>query len=233
MFDPSDDLAAVTDGAETVTLLRRGSTLGTSGTVIAHALRRAMSAMEATIVTRGDVRKKVAGAGRHTAAAVVWHLPVAELPMAPRLGDLILDGDGQHWTILEVKLTTMGSRWRCETNNIAVAFGLDDTISVLKAICPSSGCIPSDPTWRTWQTGVRARIQPLETKITNDAETATTTTRYRIFVEENLELDHTCCIRGADGTIYTITGAIGAERIGELQVIEAQVTQSIAVCSGE
>ena len=39
-------------------------------------------------------------------------------------------------------------------------------------------------------------------------------------MEENLELDHTCSIHGADGIIYTITDAIGAERIGELQVIE-------------
>ena len=83
-----------------------------------------------------------------------------------------------------------------------------------------------EPTWRTWKTGVRARIQPIETKITTAADTPTTTTPYRIFVEENLELDHTCSIRGPDGTIYTITDVIGAERIGELQVIEAKVVAS-------
>jgi hypothetical protein len=56
-----------------------------------------------------------------------------------------------------------------------------------------------------------------------DSELPSTTARYRIFVEENIALDHTCRIRGPDGTIYTITGALGAERIGELQVIEAEV----------
>jgi hypothetical protein len=34
-------------------------------------------------------------------------------------------------------------------------------------------------------------------------------------------VDHTCRIFGPDGTIYTITGSLGADRIGELQVIEA------------
>ena len=215
-------MTAISDGLETVTLLRRGSTSGIAGTVIAHALRRAMTAAEAAIVASGDVHKKVPSSGQYAAAAVVWHLPVAELPIEPRLGDVILDGQSQHWTILEVKRTTLGARWRCETRNVAVAFGLDDTIAVLKAV---AGGGSSEPIWRTWKTGVRARIQPVETKITTTDDTSATTTLYRVFVEENLELDHTCSIRGPDGTIYTITHR-GAERIGELQVIEAQVVES-------
>jgi hypothetical protein len=218
MFNPSDDLTTICDGLETVTLLRRGSVSGAAGTVIAHALRRAMTAAEAEIVTRGDVRKNVPSGGWNVSAAVVWHLPIAELAVAPRLGDAILDGQNQRWTILEVKRTTLGARWRCETRNIAVAFGLDDTVSVLKAADGASG-----PPWRTWKTGVRARIQPIETKITSTDEGSSTTTRYRIFVEDNLTLDHTYCIRGADGTIYAITSVIGTDRIGELEVIEAYV----------
>ena len=225
MFDPSDDFAAITDGVETVTLLRRGSTSGAAGTVIAHALRRAMTAGEATIVSRGDVHRKVASGGRHTAADLAWHLPVAELAEAPRLGDVIVDGDQQRWTILEVKRTTLGARWRCMARNVAIAFGLDDTISVLKATYIKGSCGAAEPMWRTWRAGVRARIQPVETKLVAGAEVHGATTRYRIFVDEELELDHTCCIRAADGTIYTITGAVGADRIGELQVIDAEVTR--------
>jgi hypothetical protein len=223
MFDPSDDLAAVADGLETVTLLRRGSTLGVAGTVIAHALRRAMSAAEAAIVTRGDIHKNVASAGQHMAFALVWHLPIVELPTAPRLGDVILDAQGQRWTILEVKRATLGVRWRCETKNVAVAFGLDDTISVVKAAGTSGS---GETVWQTWRTGIRARVQPNFTSITRTDEVSTTITHYRIFVEENVEVDHTCCIRGADGMIYTITAAIGAGRIGELQVIEAHIVHS-------
>ena len=97
---------------------------------------------------------------------------------------------------------------------------------MLKAAGTSGGS--GTTTWRTWRTGVRARIQPIQTIITNVAGTATTTATYRIFVEENLDLDHTCCIRGPDGTLYTITRTVGAERIGELQVIEAQRTDPAA-----
>ncbi len=217
-FDPSDDLSTLTDGTEAITLLRRGSTPGAGGTVIAHALRRAITAGQAAIVNRGDVRKYVVSDGQYTALDLVWHLPVSELSDAPRLGDVILDGDNQRWTILTVKKATLGARWRCETRNVSVAAGLDDTITVLKKVGESA--------WRTWRTGIRARIQLLETKIDADAESPSTTSRYRIFVEEDLALDHTYSIRGADGTVYNVTGAIGADRIGELQVIEAEVVNS-------
>ncbi len=221
MFDPTDDLTSVADGTESVTLLRRGRTPGDAGTTIAHALRRAITAGEAAIVNTGDVRKQVPSGGRQLADDLVWHLPVAELPDTPRLGDVILDGDGRRWTILTVKLATLGSRWRCETRNVAIASGLDNTISVQKNIGTTAA-----PIWQTRKTGVRARIQSLKTTFDADAATPTTTTRYRIFVEINLELDHTCRIRGPEGTIYTILSTTGAEQIGQLQVIEAEVVVS-------
>jgi glycosyltransferase involved in cell wall biosynthesis len=76
------------------------------------------------------------------------------------------------------------------------------------------------PIWRTWRTGVRARIQPESTKIVSGTDAPHTTASYRIFVEEDLELDHTCCVRGPDGARYTVTGA---SRIGEVQVIDAEI----------
>jgi len=95
------------------------------------------------------------------------------------------------------------ARWRCETRNVSVAYGLDDTISIEK-----SYTVSGTTTWRTWRTGVRAHVQPMDTVIDTKAATPSTTTGYRIFVEEDLDVDHTCRVRGADGTIYTITGAL-------------------------
>ena len=47
--------------------------------------------------------------------------------------------------------------------------------------------------------------------------------RFRIFVAEDLDLDQTHRILGPDGTTYQIVSSLGTERIGELQVIEAEV----------
>jgi hypothetical protein len=77
--------------------------------------------------------------------------------------------------------------------------------------------------WQTWKTGLRAGIQPLKTTINSTAATLSTIALYRIFVEENIELNHTCRIRGPNGAIYAITSAIGAERSGEMQMIEAEI----------
>ena len=225
MFDPLEDFAAVTDGLESVTLLRRGNMSGATGTVIAHSLRRTMTATEATIAVAGDVHKQVASDGQQMASDLIWHLPVAELSDSPQLGDVIVDGAGGRWTVLGVKLATVGSRWRCSARNVAVAFGLDDTISVLKATYVKSDGGAAVPNWRTWMTGIRARIQPQDTKLAADAQTHRAVTGYRIFVDGEVELDQSCCIRGADGTIYTIVSTSGAERIGELQVIDVEVTQ--------
>ena len=90
--DLSDDLGRIADGLEAVTLARRGSTPGGTPAPIAHALRRSVS-----------IREAAASDGRYTTADVTWHLPVAELGQAPRLGNLIRSGDGRQWTVLEVR----------------------------------------------------------------------------------------------------------------------------------
>jgi len=154
---------------------------------------------------------------------VKLHTPVGTPPGQGGYGlgwAVAIDGQGHRWTILAVKLATLGARWRCEARNVAIAVGLDDTISVQRNV----GSV-SSPTWQTWKTGVRARVQSVKTAIASDADPPSTTTQYRIFVEENLVLDHNCRIRGADGAVYVITGSSGADRIGELQVIEAEISR--------
>ncbi len=221
-FNPDGDFADAIDGLETITLVRRGSS-GT--TVVTHALRRAATTGEPTLHNRYNTRKAVPGGGRHTASEVTWHLPTEQLGDSPRLGDAIIDGDGRRWTILDVQLATLRSRWRCTTCNLAVVYGLDDTISILKATYAKGSGGAAEPTWRSWKTGVRARIQPAAAEVGTQHQARQTTVRYQIFVEEDLALDHDYRIRAADGTIYKVRGTLGAERIGELQTIDAELTQ--------
>lgn len=221
-FDPDGDFAKVIDGLETVTLRRRGSS---EATVVTHALRRAATTREAALHNRYLTRKKeVPSDGRYTASEVSWHLPREQLSDSPRLGDAIIDGDGLRWTILDVQQTALGSRWRCATCNLAVVYGLDDTITILKAHYVKSDGGAAEPIWRPWKTGVRARIQPAATEVGTQHRARRTTTRYQIFVEEDLALDHNHCIQGPDGTIYKVRATLGAERVGELQTIDADVT---------
>ncbi len=212
-FDPSDDLARIADGLEAVTLARRGSTPGGPPARVAHALRRSVSLREAAV-----------SGGRYTAADVTWHLPVAELGQSPRLGDLIRSGDERQWTVLEVRLTTLGTRWRCTARSLAVVYGLDDTITLLKAAYAAGAGGAAEATWLPWKTGVRARIQPVQSSPGSQHESRQTIVRCQIFVEDEPVLSPMHRIAGPDGTIYKILSVSGAERLGELQTIEAEVT---------
>ena len=219
-FDSSNDFADVVDGLETATLKRRGSS---DDVTVAGALRRSVTVREARVRNRYDTWKHVSGDGRSTASDLVWHLPAAGLSDPPLPGDVILDGDAQRWTILQSQLAAQTARFVCVTCNLAVVFGLDDTIAILKATYAKGTCGATEATWRTWKTGVRARIQIATTDVRTDHQATAAKIRYRIFIEEDLALDHTHRVRGPDGTLYAIHGTIGAERIDELQTIDAEV----------
>lgn len=220
-FDPSADFAKALDGTESVALRRRGTEPGSSETIIAHALRRSVTVREAQSRNRGVTWKSVPSGGHYTAGDVVWHLPVEELPEAPLLGDLIVDADTRRWTVLEVHRAAMQTRWRCLTRNLAIAFGLDDTVAILRAVYAKGDGGAAEPSWQTWKTGVRARIQPAGVDVDTQHRTRQVDSRYQIFLEEDVALDQTHLIRGPDGAIYQIRGTRGTDRIDELQTIDA------------
>ena len=220
-FNPGGDFSLVADKTEAVTLLRRGSTPGEPGTAIAHALRRTVQSGEFAAKNRDESRRYVNSDGQCVAADADWHLPAAELQAPPAIGDVILDGDGRRWTILELELIMLRSRWKCSARDLAIAYGLDDTITILKAEYAKSDGGAAEANWQTWRTGVRARIQPVEIKVDVENSAVCAASLYRIFMEGELALDHTNRIRSADGTIFQVTSVTGAERLGELQTIEA------------
>ena len=213
LLDLSADFADVADAVEAVTLRARGSSPESPGTPIAHALRRAVTTREAAV-----------SSGRYTASDVTWHLPVAEVPVAPRLGDVLCDAGGCAWTVLEVAQTTLASRWRVTSRSLAVIYALDDVISILQATFAKGDGGAAEPTWTPWMSDLRARIQPLALEIDDEYEARVATTRVRIFLAESLVLNETHRVRGSDGTIYKVLGMTAAERIDELSCIDAEVT---------
>ena len=68
------------------------------------------------------------------------------------------------------------------------------------------------------------RIQPVQSQAENRHESRQATAKFLIFVEEELALDPTHRIEGPDGAIYKVLAVRGAERLGELPTIEAELT---------
>ncbi len=212
-FDPSDDLVLIADGLETATLRRRGSLPGGPGERITRALRR-----------RVTTREAAASDGRYTTSDVVWRLPTADLPEPPRPGDVIAGGDGRQWTVLETQRAGLDAGWRCAARSLALVYGLDDAVAILQATYAKGPGGAAEPTWIPWRTGVRARIQPVQSQPESRHESRQMTAKFLIFVEEELALDQTHRIEGPDGAIYKILAVRGAERLGELPTIEAELT---------
>jgi len=226
-FDPSADFARVLDGTESVALKRRGAESGSAETAIADALRQNVTVREASARNRGNTWKDVSSGGRYVAGDAVWQLPVEQLPETPRPGDLIVDADARRWTVLEVQRAAMQTRWRCLTRNLAIAYGLDDTVAILRAVYSKGTAGAVEPTWRVWKTGVRARIQPAGVDIDTRHRTRQTVSQFQIFLDEDVALDHTHLIRGPNNAIYEVRGTSGTERIDELQTIDAVLRSTL------
>jgi hypothetical protein len=206
MLDPSDDFAAVIDGLTAVTLLRPETA---ARTAVAHALRQA-----------DHVRPSGQTPQPREADDVVWHLPAAELPDDPRPGDVILDADGARWTILDVRRTTLGARWRCTCRDLALVHGLDDYVDVERVTFVKGSGGADEPSWQTWKTGLRAKIQPQAATVGQKQERQLTAARFTVFLADDLPIDHTHRIKAADGTLYTVLARRKAERIDALLEID-------------
>ena len=207
MFDPSGDLANVVDGLEAVSVTRRGSS---ASTTVAHALRQAVKTREAQ-----------RSQGRYTAGDVVWQLPTAELAEPLRPGDILVDAGGRRWTVLEAAQAALASRWRCVARNLAVYHGLDDYVDLEKAEFAKGPGGADEPSWHVWKAGLAARIQPASAAVRTEHDQQTTAARFKVFLADDVALDHTMRIRGPDGTVYSIAGYAKAETIDALLEIDA------------
>lgn len=217
-LDAKGDFALLAEDRTRVVLCRRGGEeTPIDGAVRFPAALRELSADQRGVKT-GDGHYKPSF-GQVVAGDAVWHLPQPAGIAAPRLGDVLRDARGERWTILGVESLDRTGRWRCLARNLAVAAGLDDYVDI-ERFDPAGG---ESGAWRTWRTGVRARIQPSSAKVLVRQQTRSTVQRFRIFLEEDLPIDHRHRIRGAGGRRYTVVAYQAAERIGELLQVEAEV----------
>ena len=116
----------------------------------------------------------------------------------------------------------LGARWRCRTRELSIAFGLEDTIDVLKAEYSKSESGAVETSWTVFSEGVRGRIQPLETLVAAENSAEASVRRCRIMLEESFDLDHTNRLRGPGGVLYRIVSAAGFPKLGELQTVEVE-----------
>ena len=207
MLDFSADFVEIVDFLEHVTLVRRGG----EPLCIAHALRRELKTSEAAPSN-----------GEYVHCDVLWHLPQVECHTCPQLGDTIVEREEGRWTVLEVSESRFHGAWLCTCRDLAVLHHLDNVISIEHAEYGKSEGKILVPTWRTWRTGVRARIQPNSVQVEEQGQAISSVKQFSIFVADDVTVDHTYRIRAADGTLYRVRSSTKAQRLDELQTIEVE-----------
>jgi hypothetical protein len=207
LLDVQTDFAIVADRLEPVTLERRDG----ASVPLAGALRRAVTTREAAISD-----------GKYTSGDVRWHLSAAELAKPPRLGDRIIDGGDQSWTILELRLATCGSRFECVTRNLAIAAGLDTLISIRRDLVVKGVNGAAERSWQSYRTNVRARIQEQTAERSEQHGRQSGVVTAKIYLAEQIPVDNGFQIVAADGTTYEVTGYESPDEIGRLFVINAE-----------
>ena len=205
-FHPSSDFARVIDDLAQVTLIRAGTL---AETVVNSALSQTIRTREAE-----------SSGGRYLSSDVVWHLPAAQLPEAPRPGDVLVES-GRRWTILDVQQATLRSRWRCVCRELAITAGLDEFVDIEKALYEKTNAGAQRAVWFTWRSGVRAKIQAAASTTGDQHDGNVTTARFTIFCEENLALDHTYRLKGPGGAVYRILACRKTGRVDALMEIDA------------
>ncbi len=112
-----------------------------------------------------------------------WVWPIAATPVQPPLGSLLIDQDGNPWTILSLtKKQTPQGVWTARGRNLAVAYGLNNIAQVWKAAYSKSPAGEALATYSQLLSGIPARFQPStqDAKILEDAEWPKTT--YRVIL---------------------------------------------------
>ncbi len=207
-FDVQADFAQVADQLEAVTLERAD---GAESSPLAGALRRAIGTREAA-----------ASGGKYTAADVRWHLAAAVLAAAPRLGDRIIDAAGEAWTILETRLATCGSRYECASRNLAIAAGLDTSITIRREQIAKSASGAVERCWTDYRINVRARIQEQSARRGEQHGRQSGIVTAKIYLAEQIAIDNGFRIVAADGTLYEVIGCANPDSITGLFTITAE-----------
>lgn len=206
-FDPSTDFQDITDGLETVTLDRRGSS---DNVTVTAALQRKIATTEV-----------VASDGKLRSGDVRWHLPRAQVTTTPRLGDWIEDAAARRWQILQVDDATLQNRWMCAARDLRIAYGLDDTITIERATYGKGTAGAGEETYSIWKTGIRARIQETASDMEVGAGAKRTTREFTILLESDVQILQTDRIKDSRGVFYRIEGTVQQEEIGQPFVIGA------------
>lgn len=170
-----------------------------------------------------------ASEGAVTTQDVSWNLPAVQVVDRPRPGSEILEdnssgmeGDPIIWTILTVDLATLGSRYRCACRDLALAFGLNEKVNILRPNLQQDAAGAWTPDFFPAYLDVPAKFQEVEGLEVRERGKRTTETRYNVFLGRRLRLSIEYQVVDQDGLVYELLGWTTPDQIDALQTLEVR-----------
>lgn len=179
-------------------------------------------------------KELTASGGVYTGQDLVWLIPAVNLDggMIPKPSDVVVDEEGNRWTVLEVALNALKSTYRCMSRNLVLAHELRDIIQIERASISydSAGAavkwFPSDPPERRGGTVIyadlSARVQPTGGDILDERGIRGLTNLYDVIVGQEVYVTNEDRIFW-QGKYLEIRHYQRAEQIDQLPVIQAEI----------
>lgn len=177
-----------------------------------------------------NAREKAASNATYVGASLNWMIPTSLVTGPIKPGDLITDGDGQIYTVLETDLRAFKSFWYLTCVNLAIAYDLQDLVDVQRATIILDGAgaavkvFPPDG-GQTLYSSVAARVQPIEQEIREERGFRGPAIRYDVIVNQTAT-----GISTEDRVLWTAIGKYleikrvrNPERIDELPILECEL----------
>jgi len=174
-------------------------------------------------------RELLASGGVYTGQDLIWLLPqqVMTQGLTPKPADVVIDGQGNRWTVLEVFWGKWKQTWRLTTRDLVLAHALRDKITIERAtrVYDAAGVpaklFPPDG-GKVLYANLPARVQLQNESIVEERGIRGTQYNFTVVVDRELDLDVAeDRIVLEDDRILDITGYRNAHLITELPVVEA------------
>ena len=174
-------------------------------------------------------KELAASGGAYTGQDTVWQIPQAVLPAGRplKVGDQVIDADSTRYTALDVSLGKWKQTWRLTTRNLAIAYGLRDTIDIQRAEVGYDQAGATVRTFppaggRTIYAGLVARVQLVSREETDERGLRGLKALYQITIARAVSLVDEDRILW-NGKYLDIKKYTQADRIDVLPVIDAEL----------
>jgi hypothetical protein len=168
-------------------------------------------------------REKAASLGAYTAGQLKWIVPRAVLgDVRPKEGDVIVDADGERWTVLSFDLGKWRQTWQMVCINLAIAHDLRDVCDVQRAVVTYDASGAAHKEWSALHAGLSCRVQPDQQELREERGVRGDVIRYRVYVDRELYVRVTEDRIAWNGRYLDIREYQNAQRIDELPVLVAE-----------